>query len=273
MGIDENIKFCYNNSMQKELYFEKLEKIYKYFISQEFFSSYDIFFVAICKEFGFLEPVKAKTEQECQNDEKLFRGVGDDSKNMVNLVCETNADKIFIGSGVFGYGIYCTRKFETAMQYAFEQKKNVIRLSLEKCSVVDCWKISSLKRFIASEFNKSLKFSLHETEIEETDELMKQNENIRYLIEFLKGKTDENEVNKFLSYLLNNPSNLAAIVGYDAMDLTSRYKKYIHESILVLNRGKLGVNKRFHKKLSRQFLKSSERNDGLIESESENQPN
>ncbi len=259
--------------MQKELYFEKLEKIYKYFISQEFFSSYDIFFVAICKEFGFLEPVKAKTEQECQNDEKLFRGVGDDSKNMVNLVCETNADKIFIGSGVFGYGIYCTRKFETAMQYAFEQKKNVIRLSLEKCSVVDCWKISSLKRFIASEFNKSLKFSLHETEIEETDELMKQNENIRYLIEFLKGKTDENEVNKFLSYLLNNPSNLAAIVGYDAMDLTSRYKKYIHESILVLNRGKLGVNKRFHKKLSRQFLKSSERNDGLIESESENQPN
>ncbi len=43
--------------------------------------------------------------------------------NMVNLVCETNLNKIFVGDGAYGKGIYCTKNFKTALTYANQNKK------------------------------------------------------------------------------------------------------------------------------------------------------
>lgn len=246
--------------MEKNVYLEKLESIYKQFVNASSRNPYDFHFRIICKEFGLLNPIKAKAEDELNEDKVLYRGVGKKRKYMVNLVCETNQENIFIGDGVYGNGIYCTKDFTSALnEYANKKKKNVIKMYLDECNIVVHWKIWSLQEYLKYKFRLTLGTSLSDESIETVNELTESNENLKWFLEYLENKNDIEERKNFLQTLVSygDQSTLAAILGYDALHLASHYKPHSNKAYLILNRGKLSVEKRFHKVLDRKYKRIS----------------
>lgn len=244
--------------MKEELYFKTLESVYDQFVKTEQEGSFCVLFKIICKEFNLLSPVKSKPAEELNEDRAIYRGVGDKRKHMVNLVCETNQDKIFIGDGHFGKGIYCTNNFKSALAYANENEFNVIKLYLSRCKMIDWSLLYSIKSYISQKYMTGHSYSTYDIDsnISRINETIKSNKYLNFLFDFIDSKGDSAERKKFLNFLLSDTSILAATICYDVVivPVTSKRNNDIY---LILNRGKLSVEKRFHKLLNQNHKRAS----------------
>lgn len=241
--------------MEKELYLKKVQNIYDKFIDVDIIDSFKTFFKIICKEFGFLSPVGAKKSKELREENAIYRGVGGQRKFMVNLVCESNPEKIYIGDGTYGMGTYCSKSFSEAFTYACRNKKNVIKMYLDNPNLIRYNDLTILKNIIAQEFHLRTDAARINPSVITT--YLNELKHFEYLFEFIKSKKNLNSQEKFLHYLLSNETNIAAILGYDAVEISSlEYSENFTPIYLILNKQKIFVEKSFRKGLERNHKKT-----------------
>ncbi len=128
---------------------------------------------------------------------------------------------------------------------------------LEDCNIISSWEIVSLKNYIYYNYSIDGQNYLYKGDLENCHKLLNSNNKVKILIEFIKKVHQKIEGHKFVYYLLSNVSTLAAILGYDAIELISAYEQKSNFSFLILNRGKLKIDKSFHKKLNRVHNKTN----------------
>lgn len=217
--IDLFFKYC------KELSENTPELVFNFQTYYKFYT----YLVNLCGANKFPQVIEDK-EFEALKFTKLYRGVVD-IEHHANLLCDYD---YHYGYGMYGGGgLYMSDDRIQAMRYARNKPENILTLKFEG-KVIDEKELG----FCLDYLEYSIKGEEYEIEKLKIKIANSQDEQlIKLLIDYYKQLKADKDKELFKTIFIKQYSNLALILGYDAMGYT------YNEILIVLNRGKLIVSK------------------------------
>lgn len=213
------------------------------------FSDYKFYtyLVNLCDANKFPQMVEDE-EFEALKSTKLYRGAAD-IEHHANLLSDYD---YHYGYGIFGGGgLYMTDNRKIASRYARNKSENILTLKFDG-KVIDEKELGFCLDYLEYSINgeeykiEKLKIKIANSQDEQL---------IKFLIDYYKQLKTDKDKELFKTIFIKMYSNLALILGYDAMSY-----KY-DEILIVLNRGKLIVSK---SELERVTKNSKNYQGGLI---------
>lgn len=189
------------------------------------------FFRIVGKEFGVFKLPKVMSLDEVVEDKIFYRGA---IKKIFlkELLTDKNEDKLFIGSGISGKGFYVTtNKYRTDI-FSDWNENNVLKMYIKDYNIISYGDITAVSTYFRELYLKEDLMSFDE--VSRFKRLLNKNEKLEILIKFIKEFDDKTQ-KKYLSLLLEDPSAIAVILGYDVI------KSTLSDDYLILNRGKIHV--------------------------------